>query len=89
MRRQRSLDGIQLRLPEQRVVGPQFWGARNRYHTIHKPWVGRRPLEGLHAAHRDAHDRSQPSDVQDLCEKAVLCLDHVTDREFWECIAGL
>jgi hypothetical protein len=78
------LDLVEHRRPHQSVEGADAGRACDRHHFVDEAGVPHRPLERLHAAHREAHDRSQVADAEALRQEAVLRLDHVTDREVRE-----
>ena len=39
------------------------------------------PLKGLHAAHRNSHDRVDMRQVKDLGGQAIFRIDHVADGD--------
>ncbi len=76
------LDGMQLGIPQQQVIGGQPRGSHDGYGFIEEVWVGDRPLERLHSSHGDAYEGVEMLQFQHLGEHAVLRGDHIADGEF-------
>jgi hypothetical protein len=87
--RLRTLEYMELRVPEKKILGGELRGPHDRDDVADLVRVARCPFVRLHAAHRDPHHGVDLLGAEDLAEEAPLALDHVVDGELRKAKAWL